>query len=547
MQRALGQAREFIEKRDVPNAQLALDVALHAVPGNLDTVRIAAGMLEQVGAPQAMRLRRNLAHVAPDSVDDAAALVLCCLRFRDVNAAKDALAAFKPEFAQKPAALRAALAFAVYTDDAPVIDFIYGQLKAQFPNDDDLKVSHALLLLKHPKEETRTAARRDLEAIAQNNPKQTLRVQREFGTFAMTSRDFTAARKWFDLVNANPACEFGDRLQLANLDVLVAKQPFEPVFTRLAPLAGKNAADAAQFAQWLLVQGRAAEADRWLATLPAATRDQRGLRSLQADLAAQLQDWDRFAALVKEGAWGPISKDTLRLVEAAQAISARDRPALRRETWDLALQSAGGNLGTLSVLQRIATTWRWETEVERTLWAIVRAFPDQTWAHQALFDHYAAKKDTNSMREVMTALQQSDSSVSRYTHDWALLTLLTNPVVQPTSAKETMQKLYQASPTNPNFATGHAFALAQSHKAPEAIAVLEKLSVTERDYPPRQPYLAFIYGVARDAASLERVEKLARGVTYLPEETRLFERARQELTRKMEAPAPAKKEPVRKS
>lgn len=540
-QRALAQAKEFIEKRDAPNAQLALEVAIQTAPGNLDTIRTAAAMLEQVGAAQAMRLRRTVARAAPDSVDDGAALVLCCLRFNDLNAAKDALAAFPPSFAEKPAALRAALAYAVATNDAPVIDFLYAKLKTQFPNDDDLKVSHALLHLRHPNEQKRTAARAELEALAKNTPALATRIHRELGAFALAARDHAEARQRFNLVAADPKATFSDRLQVANLDLLVDKKPFDAVSAPLAILAAKTEADATQFLQWLLVQRRAAEADRWLAPLPKNIREHRAILALEAELAAQLQDWDRFATLLKSGAWGPISKETLRLAEAAQAISSRDRPSLRKETWELALQSAGGNLGALSVLQRIAATWRWETEMERTLWAILRAFPDQTWAHQTLFDFYASRKDTNSMRDVMAALQQSDASVGRYTHDWALLTLLTNPTPAASGAKDAMQKLYEAQPSNPNYATGHAFALAQSRKAADAVAVIQKLSPLERDYQPRQPYLAYIAGVARDAAGIERAEKLSQGMTYLPEEARLFERAREELVRKPEK-APEKKQ-----
>lgn len=547
-QRALAQARTFIEKRDAPNAQLALEVALHAAPGNLDTLRTAAAMLEQVGAAQAMRLRRAVARAAPESVDDAAALVLCCLRFNDLNAAKDALAAFPPAFAEQPPALRAALAYAIASNNPPAIDFVYAKLKARFPNDDDLKVSHALLLLKHPNQEKRLAARADLERIAQGSSAPSLRVQRELGAFAIAARDTADARKWFTLVAGNPAATFNDRLQVANLDLLVDQKPFATSFAALAPLATRNPADATEFLQWLLIQSRAAEADGWLATLPKTIRELPAIVALEADLAAQLKDWDRFIAHLKKGAWGPVSKETLRLVEASQAISGRDRPALRKETWDLALQSAGGNLGAFSVLHRVAATWRWDTEIERTLWAIVRAFPDQTWAHQSLFDFYAAKKDTASMRDVMGALQQSDASVGRYSHDWALLTLLMNPSAGPTAAKETMEKLYAGQPTNAHYATGHALALAQSRKAAEALAVIRKLPEAERDHQPRQPYLAFIHGIARDATGVERAEKLAKGMTYLPEEMRLFERAREELARKPEvrkaltekSPAPAK-------
>jgi hypothetical protein len=193
------------------------------------------------------------------------------------------------------------------------------------------------------------------------------------------------------------------------------------------------------------------------------------------------------------------------------------------------------------VLQRVAAGWRWDAEVERTLWTIVRGFPDQAWAHQTLFDRFTSRRDTNSMKELMSALQKSDASVARYNHDWALLTLLLDSSSTPSSAKDMMRDLYKMDPTNPHYATGHAFALAQMRKGPEAVAVVQKLTPVELDYPPRQPYLAFIHGVARDAAGVERAVKLGQGGTYLPEEQRLFERAREALVRKVEEPPVKKK------
>jgi hypothetical protein len=543
--RALGQAREFIAKRDPASAKLALEVALNTAPGNLETIRVAAGMLEQAGSAQAMRLRRMVALANPNSVEDAAALVYCCLRFNDLNAAKDALAAFRPTFAEEPAALRAALAYAIATDNSPAIDFTYAKLRARFPDDDDLKASHALLHLRHPKAETRNTARRQLEELARTNATVAPRIQRELGTYSLLTRDEVGARKWFGLVAASPAATFADHLQIANLDLLIDKKPFDTVFPPLAARAEKNEADATRLAQWLGVQNRAEEAKRWIATLPAQIRASAALKQIEATLAAQTKDWDRFIVLLRDDAWGPISKETLRLVEAAQAISAQDRPALRRETWDLALQSAGGHLGTLTVLQRVAATWQWDAEIERTLWAIVRGFPDQTWAHQTLFDYYSRAKNTGGMRDVMSALQQSDASVRRYRYDWALLTLLTNPSSGPTAAKDTMGELYRDEPTNPAFATGHAFALALSRKGAEALAIVQKLPDDERVYPPRQPYLAYVYAVARDQTGVQRAEEIGKNVTLLPEETRLFERAREELARKPESPAKVSKKPAK--
>lgn len=535
-QRALQQAKAFIEKRDAPNAQLALEVALKAVPGNADTLRVAADMLEQVGAAQAMRLRRAVVQIQPDSAEDAAKLVLSCLRFRDFNAAKDALGATSPKVSREVPMLQAALAYALSTDDRPMADLLFKELKAKSPNDEKLRHSHALLLLRHPQEAQRKAARADLEALAKSDPKLALEINREFLGFALQQKDYPEARARLKVILADPAATLNDRLQQANLDILVDKQPFEPVFAQVAPYAGRNAEDAADFVQWLLVQNRFDEAAQWLAGLPEAIRATPAVLGVRAEVAAQQKDWDRLQSLLEAGAWGPINKDTLKLAYAAKTVDSPNKPSLRRDTWDMALASAGGSLGAYRVLQRLAAVWQWDDESERTLWTIARAYPDQTWAHQTLFNYYRQKKNTAAMREVMDALRQSDGSVPRYQHDWALLTLILDPSSNWNQAKETMKGLHENAPSDPTYATGYAFALAQAGRGPEAMAVVDKLTAEERNYLPRQPYLAYIYGVAKRGDDLEHTLKVGQGTTYLAEEAYLFVRAREELVRKPAKP-----------
>ncbi|MBS0633407.1 MAG: hypothetical protein JSS11_15975 [Verrucomicrobia bacterium] len=535
-QRALQQAKAFIEKRDAPNAQLALEVALQAVPGNADTLRVAADMLEQVGAAQAMRLRRAVVQIQPDSADDAAKLVLSCLRFRDFNAAKDALSATSPKVSREVPMLQAALAYALSTDDRPMADILFKELKAKSPNDEKLRHAHALLLLRHPQEAQRKAARADLEALAKSDPKLALEINREFLGFALQQKDYPEARARLKAILADPATTLNDRLQQANLDLLIDKQPFEGVYAQLAPLAGRNAQDAADFVQWLMVQNRFTEAAAWLAGLPETIRATPAVLSVRAEVAAQQKEWDRLQSLLEAGAWGPISKDTLKLAYAAKTVDSPNKPSLRHDTWDMALASAGSSLGSYRVLQRLAAVWQWDDESERTLWTIARAYPDQTWAHQALFNLYRRKKNTAAMREVMETLRQSDGSVLRYQHDWALLTLILDPNSNWNQAKETMKGLYENSPTDATYATGYAFALAQAGRGSDAMAIVDKLTADERNYAPRQPYLAFIYGVAKRSEDLDHTVKAGQGVTYLPEESYLFVRAKEELTRKPAKP-----------
>lgn len=534
--RALVQAKEFIAKKDAPNAQLALEVAMREVPGNPDTIRVAAEMLEQVNAPQAMRLRRAVVQIVPDSAEDAAALVLCCIKFRDFNAARDALSAASPTISAQAPMLRAALTFAVATDNSPVADALFKHLGTESPDDPELKVAHAILLLRHPREEVRQKARLDLEAAAQRDPKLRFRLNREFAGEALQRKDYADARAKLTLVLADPEAAFSDRLQKANLDLLIEQKDFGPIFGELSPYAAKDESSAAQFVQWLLVQNRAVDADRWIGTLPQNLQASRAVRAGQTDAVVQLKDWDRLQRLVTDGAWGNISKESLQLAFAAKIVDSPSKPTLRRDTWDLALTAAGSNLGSLAVLQRLAAAWRWDDESERTLWAIAKISPDQTWAYQTLFNVYRQKKNTSGMRDVMASLKNFDGLVPRYQHDWAVLSLLMEPTTSWTPAKETLKKLSESEPTDPTYLTSYAFALAQSGKGAEAFAVTEKLTSDQRSYLLRQPYLAFVYGVAKKAAEFEHTVSAGAGGNFLPEESYLFTRGREELERKADKP-----------
>lgn len=534
--KALEQARQFIEKRDAPNAQLALEVALKTVPGNPETIRVAADMLEQVGSPQAMRLRRAVVLAAPDSAEDAAKLVLCCLKFSDFNAAKDALAATPAAVADQPPMLQAALAFALATANAPVADLLIDRLRAEQPENEALPHAQAVLRLRHPEEEQRNAARRELQELAQRRPALTLQINRELASDALQRRDYEELKRRQSVILADVGATFTDYLQKANVDLLVDHVPFETVFAELAPLATSHEKDVAQLAQWLLVQARQKEADAWLGQLPDALRHQPAVQAVRAEVVAQLRDWDRLAPLLQSGAWGAIPAETLRLAMAAHTVDSPTRLSLRRETWEMTLESCTGNLSALRVLQRLASLWQWQDETERTLWAIARTFPMQTWAHQTLFNIYRTRKDTPRMREVMGILRDSEGSVPRYQHDWALLTLLTEPNSNWNPAKEIMHKLHEADARDATYRTGYAFALAQAGKSTEALDVVASMTAAERQYPPRQPYLAFVYGVGKKAAELEATLAQGKDVNYLPEESYLFTRAREELNRKPNKP-----------
>jgi len=528
-QHALAQARQFIDQHDAPDAEVALRVAIVAVPGNLETLRAVAALLEQVNSPQAIRVRQTIAHLAPNSAEDQAALILCCIRFDDLNAARDALSEIPPKVAATPVALNAALAFAIRTGDRPVADVIFQQLEKASPNSETLRFAHAQLRLKLPKGPEKDAAWRELADLAQSDTRVAAQVHREFAADAIANRDYPAARRWLALVLSDPSATLADRLQVANLDLLVDKRPFAAVFQPLATSAAKGDADVVMLTRWLVVQNRAADAEQWLNSLPPSLRDLPAVKYAEADCLAQLKDWDRLLPMVEAGVWGPVSIKALKLAEAAKTIDGTGRPALRRDTWDLVLDASAGDFATARAVERLAALWNWPDENERSLWALVRGFPDQTWAAQMLFDQYLRDRKTSGMRDVMQALHTTDGGIPRYANDWALFTMLTDPTRDWNPAKEAARQLYVSNPENAVYRTNYAFALALTGKGPEALTIVSGLSTIDRDYLPRQPYLAFIFGVGGRPLDVVRAETLSHGHTYLPEETDLFARAHEEL------------------
>jgi hypothetical protein len=531
-QRALAQAKDFIDKRDPQNAKMALDVALATAPGNVEAWRMAATLLEQVGAPQAMKLRRQVTLMAPDSAEDAAALVMCALQFRDLNSARDALSAMTPELAQQRPALQAALAYALTVDDKAVADLLLDTLKQQTPDNEQLRLTQAFLRLRHPREDARDAARGELLHMAAANPRVASLVYREFGAQEVRARNYPEAKKWFAKLMETPDAAFEDQLQVANIALLVDGQPFATVFAGLAPKAAASPQAGLTFLQWLLVQRKADEAERWLATLPKETLQMPRYRAVLGDIAIQRKDWPRLEQLLREGALGDIKAETVQLAFSAKALDAAGKTNLRREIWQVALESTQRQLPPLTILRRIAAAWDWDEEADSTLWAITNSYPDQTWAYQALMASYRANKNTRGLQNVLSVLRQNNPGVARYDHDWALLTLLIEPNTTWTPAKELLKQLHAAAPTQPNYTTGYAFALAQANRGDEAMAVLKKLSDVERTFPPRLPLVAYVYGVARAKTEFAAVEQLAKDVDYLPEERQLFMAGREALERK---------------
>ena len=130
------------------------------------------------------------------------------------------------------------------------------------------------------------------------------------------------------------------------------------------------------------------------------------------------------------------------------------------------------------------------------------------------------------MLELIDTLRQLDVSQPRYRYDWALLTMLLNNRSTWSPEKQTMLTLFESDPTNPNYITGYAFALAVAQRTEESLQVIDHLSPQDRMVPERAPYLAFIFAKALKTQEVKTYVALRDSIPDpLPEELALLDRS----------------------
>jgi predicted Zn-dependent protease len=524
--RAIKQAKGFIEKKDVNNALLALQVAAQANPNNPAAWRVAADVLESNGSNQAVRLRQQIVSAVPHSLADRLALAATALRFRDLQSAEVALSGVaaadqnKPEFLK----LSAALAFASKrTEDA---EATIDRLLAVEPNDAKMKFNRAVLRLRHVNRALADESREQLTAIALKPGPLQADALRELTRDEAARNRPAPALAWAEKLAGLPGAPFDDQLLRINL-LRLANQALLTTAAEnsLAERALKDPAEAAQFATWLTVQGRAREARPWLANLPAAVRADPRVRTVEAECLAALGDWNALAEALQAGAWGPVAPETIRLALSARTLSDRQRADLRRDVWQEAIKLTRRDAAGLRVLLRLSLYWNWTTEAEDTLFATASNFPTEVWALNALVSSAYTRKDTATLKKAYSLWHDIQPQSPKVTGDWVMVTLLLEPSPLETKAKIAARDLARAEPRNAFFVTTHAFSLYQQGRRKEALDLMEHLSPAELRVPGRALYYGLILAADGQLERADNFLKLTAKADLLPEERELLRTA----------------------
>lgn len=525
--RALAQAQGFIDQKDLGNAFLALQVAAQANPGDRAALRMAADVLESAGSNQAVRVRQQVAAGRSAPLNDRLALVATALRFNDLVVAENGLSNFSPAERGLPAFLKLATAVNFSLKHNEVAEGYLDRLLALEPDNEQMKFNRAVLRMRHANRTIADDAQEQLKRFAMKEGPYQAGALRELARDAAAQRAPADALAWGDRLAALPAATFDDQLFRINLLRLAGRDNATIVGAEQAigARAARTGAEAAQFTNWLDVQGRAKEARQWLRGLPSAIRHDPRVKAAEADVFIGLKDWTALGDSLQQGAWGDVSPEVIRLALSARTLADRQRNELRLGVWQEALNLAKTDPTSLRLLLRLAIYWHWAKEEEDTLYIFARGFPNESWTLASLVSSAYARKDTEALKKAYSLWHQNQPNNRKVTGDWAMLMLLTEPGAADTKASDAAKELAAAEPRNPYFVTADAFGLFQRNQLKAALELMERLPPSDLNVPGRALYFGLMLAADGQLARADGYLKLSAKADFLPEERDLLRTA----------------------
>jgi tetratricopeptide (TPR) repeat protein len=235
-----------------------------------------------------------------------------------------------------------------------------------------------------------------------------------------------------------------------------------------------------------------------------------------------IRDWRGLQSSIEKQNWAEM--EFFRHAFLSLALRGQGLADSAKAEWELALQGANGQEASLTMLLRLAAQWRWQSESEEILWMIVNRYPSEQWAMQALSQVLYAEGRTRSLMQLFnqeTKLFPSNLSIK---NNLAMTALLLD--AQELKPYDLASEVYQKSPTYAPYVSTYAFSLYLQGKNAEALKVIKTLKPQELQDPSIAGYYGLILKATGDRAKARAyLDWTAKG-HLLPEEKKLFDRAK---------------------
>src|SRR5262249_10276966 len=151
--------------------------------------------------------------------------------------------------------------------------------------------------------------------------------------------------------------------------------------------------------------------------------------------------------------------------------------------------AASKRIDSLNDLVRRTAAWKWEAELNETLWAIVDNFPIEKGAFLMLYDRLAEEGNTAALHNLLSRVSSYVDLPIEFKNNFAVVSLLVYPRGQ--HGHEVAREIYEKNPQNPFVVSTFAYSLYLQQKGTEALKVLHGLKPTDLE----EPSIAAYYGL----------------------------------------------------
>ena len=193
-----------------------------------------------------------------------------------------------------------------------------------------------------------------------------------------------------------------------------------------------------------------------------------------------------------------------------------------RNHWLRCLKAVGTSLDHLMHLSKTTESWGWRDEMDESLGALIRAFPDQRWAEDYLATSLHRAGKTVALQNLFARSLENNPSNPLTKSNFAILGLLLDP--KDSKYHRLMAEAYASDSTNAFVVSSYAVSLHFQRKTQEGIEAMERLPRERLEQAAIAVWYGFLLAESgqreKAAPFLARADK----TILLPEERKLLAR-----------------------
>lgn len=519
--RLVSLAKGFIEKNDLKNAVLSLNQALRSNPRNVEANRLMAELSEAGRSPAALLWRSRVVALDPQSTDDRLALARTAIMLQDLGIATNALQGVTEEGKKTPGYHNIAGTVAAALNQLTNAETHFLEAYRLDPTNAVPLLNVSVVRLQSTNAQVLAEARTMLRQLC-GNPVHRCQAMRELlGDAIRHNQTNDALAMSFDLVQQTNAT-FRDKIMRLNVLKATGHAGFNSTLDAFQQQAATNSATLYEMATWLMTAQGPADTLRWLLSLPLGTQTNQPAALQIAQCQIALKDWPNLQATLAKQNWAEL--ELLRHAFLARAMRGQELVSSAKTEWELALKSANGAKEGLVMLWRIADVWSWATEGEELLWMIFNRYPSEKWAFQKLSQVLHSAGRTRPLMTLFSQELKRNPDNLMIKNNLALTAMLLE--AYELKPFELAKEVYDKASTNSSFASTYAFSLHLNKKYSEALHIMDTIPAKDLEIPSIAGYYALILRANGNHEKARKYLDLATKATWLPEESKLIDKAR---------------------